>query len=168
MFRGVFGKDGLFRRSGTTTILATHSSKYAAYLHAPSKPLLTNVVKRLPQADWILAIDEAGQIAEQGTFPDLNVPGNYVYGLKIKLNEQSQETNQGESVHEFVERAEGKQTSTRVSDGSRQTGDWATYKYYSRTLGLMSIMLFLSAIAVNETASGMQCMFPSIATMRNR
>ncbi|KAI1248908.1 hypothetical protein MGN70_010111 [Eutypa lata] len=114
------------------------------------------MVKRLPQADWILAIDEAGQIAEQGTFPDLNVPGNYVYGLKIKLNEQSQETNQGESVHEFVERAEGKQTSTRVSDGSRQTGDWATYKYYSRTLGLMSIMLFLSAIAVNETASGMQ------------
>lgn len=63
-------------------------------------------------------------------------------------------------MHEFIERAEGKQIAVHVSDGSRQTGDWTTYKYYTRTLGSMSLVLFLSAVAVNEVASGMQCMSP--------
>ncbi|KAI0906085.1 P-loop containing nucleoside triphosphate hydrolase protein [Ustulina deusta] len=139
VFRGVFGKNGLFKKIGTTVILATHS------------------IKRLPEADLILAMNESGKIIEQGKFSDLNVPGRYIYSLNVN-NPQSSTGADDESLP-----ANGDSTGDRDvavqeqdQDSSRQTGDWATYKYYSAALSRWKLLIFLAFVIVNEAANGIQ------------
>ncbi|KAJ8110042.1 hypothetical protein ONZ43_g5980 [Nemania bipapillata] len=139
VFRGVFGANGLFKKIGTTVILATHS------------------IKRLPEADLILAMDKSGKIVEQGKFSDLNVPGKYVYSLKIS-HSQSGNTGEDEFSQEIKDSKESKDApaDTRGQDSSRQTGDWATYKYYVSALGHSKLLLFVAFVVVNITAGGIQ------------
>ncbi|KAF5007801.1 hypothetical protein FDECE_5884 [Fusarium decemcellulare] len=65
VFSRVFGRDGLLRRNGTTIILATHA------------------VHRLPESDFVIALDKGGRLIEQGTFSDLRSGGGYVESLDI-------------------------------------------------------------------------------------
>lgn len=44
---------------------------------------------------------------------------------------------------------------TVVNDMSRKTGDWATYKYYTRALGRWPLAIFVSLIATNQIFTGM-------------
>ncbi|KAI0407428.1 P-loop containing nucleoside triphosphate hydrolase protein [Xylaria palmicola] len=139
VFRGVFGPNGLFKKISATVILATHS------------------VKRLPEADMILAMDGSGKIVEQGRFSDLNVPGSYVHSLNISMPQSATETDddylpgreKGTGSHEAP-------TETRDQDLSRQTGDWATYKYYAAALGRSKLLVFVAFVVLNEAANGIQ------------
>ncbi|RSM15280.1 hypothetical protein CEP52_000842 [Fusarium oligoseptatum] len=65
VFSRVFGRDGLLRKNGTTIILATHA------------------VHRLPESDFVIALDKGGRLIEQGTFSDLRSGGGYVESLDI-------------------------------------------------------------------------------------
>ncbi|KAF4981000.1 hypothetical protein FZEAL_3115 [Fusarium zealandicum] len=65
VFGRVFGKGGLLRKNGTTSILATHA------------------VHRLPESDYVVALDKEGKLIEQGTFSDLRSGGSYVESLDI-------------------------------------------------------------------------------------
>ncbi|KAI0124180.1 P-loop containing nucleoside triphosphate hydrolase protein [Xylariales sp. AK1849] len=132
VFSRVLGPDGLFQNSNTHVILATHS------------------VKHLPQAHLILALDQTGRIIEQGTFDELKVAGNYIESLQVKLGVQSRTEPDSESQT-------GQQCTTKpvdpdatVSDQARKTGDWATYKYYGRSLGLWALAIFVSSVAFSE------------------
>lgn len=139
VFRGVFGTNGLFKKIGATVILATHS------------------VKRLPEADMILAMDERGKIVEQGNFSDLNVPGRYVYSLKINhLQSQTEEDDEILPGMEDGMQAKDAPIETQEQDSSRQTGDWATYKYYVSALGRSKLLLFVVFVVINESANGIQ------------
>ncbi|KAI1115542.1 P-loop containing nucleoside triphosphate hydrolase protein [Nemania sp. NC0429] len=139
VFRGVFGANGLFKRNGVLVILATHS------------------IKRLPEADMIIAMDGSGKIVEQGKFSDLNVPGRYVHSLKINRPRSTDDV-----VSEVVARQEhGLQTkdapaATVNQDSNRQTGDWATYKYYTTVLGRWKLLAFVAFVALNEASNGIQ------------
>ncbi|KAI1176082.1 P-loop containing nucleoside triphosphate hydrolase protein [Nemania sp. FL0916] len=139
VFRGVFGMNGLFKKTSTTVILATHS------------------VKRLPEADLIIAMDERGKIVEQGKFSDLNVPGRYVHSLKINLLQSTTDTSD-ESVPKLDngKPAQDVPTETQVQDLSRQTGDWETYKYYATALGRFKLLIFVAFVTINGGASGIQ------------
>ncbi|KAI0115560.1 P-loop containing nucleoside triphosphate hydrolase protein [Nemania sp. FL0031] len=139
VFKGVFGKNGLFKKIGTTVILATHS------------------IKRLPEADMILAMDEGGKIVEQGKFSELNVPGRYVYSLKI-ITARSTDKGDEESQSEMRNSTETKDApiEAKEEDANRQTGDWATYKYYTSALGRSKLLLFVAFVVVNQTAGGIQ------------
>ncbi|KAI0531750.1 P-loop containing nucleoside triphosphate hydrolase protein [Xylaria digitata] len=139
VFRGVFGINGLFKKIGTTVILATHS------------------VKRLPEADLILAMDENGKIIEQGKFSELNVPGRYIYSLKIS-NLQSSTAVDDESLPESEGSIEPEDVNTKAQDedSSRRTGDWATYKYYAAALGRSKLLVFVALVTLNEAAGGIQ------------
>ncbi|KAK5633576.1 hypothetical protein RRF57_009290 [Xylaria bambusicola] len=139
VFRGVFGKNGLFRNIDTTVILATHS------------------VKLLPEADLILAMNESGKIVEQGSFSELNVPGCYVHSLRIN-NPQSLAGVDGEPspANQYTTAYQNAPVETQDQDASRRTGDWATYKYYIAALGRWKLLLFLAFVTVNETANGVQ------------
>ncbi|KAI1272257.1 P-loop containing nucleoside triphosphate hydrolase protein [Xylaria sp. FL0933] len=139
VFRGVFGKHGMFKKIGTTVILATHS------------------IKRLPEADLILAMNESGKIVEQGKFTELNVPGRYVHSLKIS-NHQSSAGADEEPLSAGEQSADAKDVpiEAQAQDSSRRTGDWATYKYYTAALGRWKLLVFLVFVTVNETANGIQ------------
>ncbi|KAI8944427.1 P-loop containing nucleoside triphosphate hydrolase protein [Xylaria longipes] len=137
VFRGVFGSNGLFKKIGTTVILATHS------------------VKRLPEADLILAMNGSGKIVEQGKFADLNVPGRYVHSLKIDI-QSATEVDDIQAIKEDSTESKDIPTETQGKDSSRQTGDWATYKYYATVLGRSKLLVFVAFVTLNEAANGLQ------------
>ncbi|GAW18308.1 hypothetical protein ANO14919_077830 [Xylariales sp. No.14919] len=140
VFRGVFGANGLFKKIGTTVVLATHS------------------IKRLPEADLILAMDESGKIIEQGKFSDLNVPGRYIHSLKVNHLPSSTVVDQESPLgHEDGSTGpEDATTETQDQDSSRRTGDWATYKYYAAALGRSKLLVFVALVTLNEAAGGIQ------------
>ncbi|KAI0543772.1 P-loop containing nucleoside triphosphate hydrolase protein [Xylaria curta] len=138
VFRGVFGSKGLFKKTGTAVILATHS------------------VKRLVEADLILAMNESGKIVEQGKFTDLNVPGRYVHSLKINVQSATGVNDVIQSEKESITEAKDIPTEAQGQDPSRQTGDWATYKYYAAALGRSKLLVFVAFVTVNEAANGVQ------------
>ncbi|TRX89453.1 hypothetical protein FHL15_009622 [Xylaria flabelliformis] len=155
VFRGVFGSNGLFKKTGTAVILATHSGKGCA---APfsSVPAHDSLVKRLAEADLILAMNESGKIVEQGKFSDLNVPGRYVHSLKINVQSVTGVDDAIQSEKESITKAEDISTEIQGQDSSRQTGDWATYKYYAAALSRSKLLVFIAFVTLNEAANGVQ------------
>ncbi|KUI69238.1 Multidrug resistance-associated protein 1 [Cytospora mali] len=138
VFTRVFGRSGLLRKIGATVILATHS------------------VKRLPQADLILVLNEDGRIVEQGSFAELNVAGNYIYTLKVKLQEEEASHENKYEIDESDDNQQALLPSTgAVVDSSRKTGDWATYKYYARALGPWGIIMFVGLVTGNKIFEAM-------------
>ncbi|KAI0465937.1 P-loop containing nucleoside triphosphate hydrolase protein [Xylaria cf. heliscus] len=141
VFRGVFGSNGLFKKIGTTVILATHS------------------VKRLPEADLILAMNERGNIVEQGKFSDLNVPGRYIHSLKINIQLATEADDQIRPGIEDSTETKDIPTEAIRQDSNRQTGDWATYKYYAAALGRSKLLVFVAFVILNEAANGVQSLW---------
>ncbi|ROW15668.1 hypothetical protein VPNG_02110 [Cytospora leucostoma] len=140
VFRRVFGPNGLFRKIGTTVILATHS------------------VKRLPQADLILVLNEHGKVVEQGSFAELNVVGNYIHNLQVKL-EEAEASNDDDNIEDAKNSTNSPKAiippTEAVADKSRRTGDWAIYRYYARALGPWGLLMFAALVAGNQTFIGM-------------
>lgn len=106
----------------------------------------------------ILAMDGTGKIVEQGKFSALNVPGRYVHSLKINHLQSTDEVDD-ESLPEQEESTQTKDApaATQDQDSSRQTGDWATYKYYAAALGRSKLLAFVALVTLNEASSGIQC-----------
>ncbi|KAH8664569.1 ABC transporter [Xylariales sp. PMI_506] len=137
VFKRVFGRAGLFRKTGTMAILATHS------------------VKHLPQADKILAFNQSGELVEQGKFADINIPGSYIYSLRVKLEKEAHEDEINEDGIESDIRPQTKPTSQAELDESRKTGDWTVYKYYGRVLGPLRLLIFAMFVASHEVFTGL-------------
>lgn len=106
----------------------------------------------------ILAMDGTGKIVEQGKFSALNIPGRYVHSLKINHLQSANDVHD-ESLPEQEESTQTTDapTAMQTQDSSRQTGDWATYKYYAAALGHSKLLAFVALVALNEASSGIQC-----------
>lgn len=131
VFDRVFSRQGLFRRLGTTVILATHA------------------VHRLSYADRIVALDSAGRVAEQGSIADLSLSDGYVGKLAAKSKREGTPTASVDS--EDIEPAskpnrpvELPNPKTEVNDLSRPVGELSTYKYYFASIGWSRCFLSLS------------------------
>ncbi len=115
-------------------------------------------------------MNESGKIIEQGKFSDLNVPGRYIYSLNVN-NPQSSTGVDDESLPANEDSTGDRDVAIQEQnqDSSRQTGDWATYKYYSAALGRWKLLIFLAFVIVNEAANGIQSMssFSSLIPNRN-
>ena len=140
VFRRVFGQDGLLRKTGTNVILATHS------------------VKRLPQADLVIALDSTGHVVEKGTFQELNTEGTYVHSLKVQQNratDESEDTEADPPTKETTGVAVKVAPMAAATNEKRQKGDWSVYQYYGRSLGYLNFAIFLFFFAVMDTAMGL-------------
>ncbi|KAK7953218.1 multidrug resistance-associated [Apiospora saccharicola] len=143
VFRRVFGRDGLFRKSGTTVVLATHS------------------VKRLPEANLILALKENGEIVEQGSFSELNIPGSYIHTLEVKLQKKEQEledapVDEADSIDEKTKEVMEVEEKTETEiDETRQLGNWSIYRYYGHALGPMALATWILFLAGGQTFVGL-------------
>ncbi|KAK8046051.1 P-loop containing nucleoside triphosphate hydrolase protein [Apiospora saccharicola] len=143
VFRRVFGRDGLFRKSGTTVVLATHS------------------VKRLPEANLILALKENGEIVEQGSFSELNIPGSYIHTLEVKLQKKEQEledapVDEADSIDEKTKEVMEVEEKTETEiDETRQLGNWSIYRYYGHALGPMALATWIFFLAGGQTFVGL-------------
>ncbi|KAL1961481.1 hypothetical protein VTN77DRAFT_1838 [Rasamsonia byssochlamydoides] len=106
----LLGKDGLFQKSGSTVILATHT------------------VRHLSLADHIVVLGPDGRVVEQGSFESLKSKDAFIKEMLDKLTTDSadiEDSNQSKV-------SPGKKmiktpTDDDVADVSRRTGDIAVY-----------------------------------------
>jgi ATP-binding cassette, subfamily C (CFTR/MRP), member 1 len=146
VFVEFFGQQGLLRRLGITAILVTHR------------------VSRLSYADYVIALAASGQIAEQGTFQQLQNSGGYVEGLATTYryeadtmaNEDS-EKSQTISADQPTLSAEAIKAKIEVeaeeADLRRPIGELSTYKYYFSSIGWKTCVISLFYLVVSGVAT---------------
>lgn len=137
VFRRVFAPDGIIRRRNATAVLCTHS------------------VRHLPSADHIIALNQDGQIVEQGTFDDLDGLDGYVNSLKVQAINKSADSltlDSSNGVSEAEDNEDSTASKTRTpppamwsaaDERSRQTGDLSVYRHYAASMKLWTVISFL-------------------------
>ena len=136
IFHNLLGFDGLLRRQSTTIILA--SSSY----------------KRLPFADHIIILNDKGQVAEQGSFKDLNASGGFVSSLDLPpavWNIDPKETTLDRLVPGPVKAAVGTLSRNPTPqaeefEANKRTGDLSIYAYYAGSVGWVAVVVFVVSI----------------------
>ncbi|KAL6795285.1 P-loop containing nucleoside triphosphate hydrolase protein [Trichoderma sp. SZMC 28012] len=133
IFRNLFSSTGLFRRWGTTVVLATQTVEFLA------------------SADLIIALSREGKIIEQGSFSQLLASDGYVQSLAAKRAiASSPEVHQDEVISESraeatAPKVEYKAKQVEIKDDKRrQLGDSTVYKYYFGSIGPIFIITLLS------------------------
>jgi ATP-binding cassette subfamily C (CFTR/MRP) protein 1 len=116
VFKSLFSRTGLFRRMGTTVLLATHA------------------VHRLSYADHIVALKSDGSISEQGTLSELKTNGGYLALLKTQYKDHEKDlpNPQGQKSPKIVNNDPNQESHIGAMEGklSRQNGDVGLYLYY--------------------------------------
>ncbi|KAJ4864914.1 ABC transporter domain-containing protein [Trichoderma breve] len=133
IFRNLFSSTGLFRKWGTTVVLATQTVEFLA------------------SADLIIALSREGKIIEQGSFSQLLASDGYVQSLAAKRAiASSPEVHQDEVISESgaeatAPKVEYKAKQEEIKDDKRrQLGDSTVYKYYFGSIGPIFIITLLS------------------------
>ncbi|KAJ5107721.1 hypothetical protein N7456_004396 [Penicillium angulare] len=142
IFNKLFSKQGLFRKMGTTVLLATHA------------------VHRLTYADNVIAMDSHGKISEQGSLADLEKNGGYVALLKARYRADSSDDD--ESSHEPTPArlaTSGIEENTEIEvvaeELTRQNGDFALYSYYVRSVHWASTAFWMFCFIFSGVATKM-------------
>ena len=141
VFHGLFRQDGLLRRQGATSILASSSSK------------------RFPFADHIVVLDENGAIAEQGSFRELNAAGGYVSSFELQPAEWTIKSTEMTNLDQVLAMT----TATKIVyptlpptkesveaeefEANKRTGDLAIYAYYAKSVGWFAVVTFIVAMS---------------------
>lgn len=116
--------------------------------------LATHTVTHLHYADHIIVLDQDGAVAEEGSLALLNSYSNgYVRNLKLRDDDEKEEgkrpgheENVVNTTHQAVT-APDMDHETVQSDLTRQTGDFAVYKFYMASIGWrLSSMIILTAV----------------------
>ncbi|PNP52062.1 hypothetical protein THARTR1_07271 [Trichoderma harzianum] len=132
IFRNLFSSTGLFRRWGTTVVLATQTVEFLA------------------SADLIISLGREGNIVEQGTFSQLLASDGYVQNLTAKRAIAPNPEVQDEIISESKDEAttpkvEYKAKQVEIKDDKRrQLGDSTVYKYYFGSIGSIFIITLLA------------------------
>lgn len=141
VFHGLFRQDGLLRRQGATSILASSSSK------------------RLPFADHIVVLDENGAIAEQGSFRELNAAGGYVSSFELLPAEWAVKPTEMTNLDQVLAMTTASKVvyptlpPTKESieaeefEANKRTGDLAIYAYYAKSVGWFAVLTFIVAMS---------------------
>ncbi|OQD92614.1 hypothetical protein PENSOL_c039G09973 [Penicillium solitum] len=129
----LFGSDGIFRRTNTTVVLATHTRSL------------------LPYADEVILL-ENGRKVIQGTYQELidQLPEYTQSSLNDKDNAEVTEPNEITELnpllsHESTERTESQSTELK-KNMARRDGSWSIYSYYARKAGLLQVAFFVALL----------------------
>ncbi|KAF8857368.1 putative multidrug resistance protein [Acephala macrosclerotiorum] len=132
----LFGHRGLFRKQGTTVVLATHA------------------IRHLPLADTIVALGENGTVLEQGNFDQLRSQGGFVSNLIIRLGVLEKETSAAEQEEACGAKVTLVPQPPDASDLTRRIGDVAVYKYYFKSIGWKVVTANLVASSIYMLGRG--------------
>ncbi len=140
VFHSLLGQDGLLRRQGETSILATSSSK------------------RLPFADHIVVLSEKGIIAEQGSFKELNAAGGYVSSFELQPANWTLRSTEMTNLDQVLAMnttnkivyptlpPSKESTESKEFEANKRTGDLAIYAYYAKSVGWFAVVTFVVAM----------------------
>lgn len=154
--RRLVGNDGLFRKRGTTVVLATHSRRSSGILQSFA-PTLTTADTLMSFADTIVALED-GRIAEVGSPQALLAYEGYV--AKLGLNLRDEDPNREHAEDTEISRTESSVAGSFTSepraingtntalDARRKKGDWSIYSYYFSSSGYTIITVFLISMAI--------------------
>ncbi|KAJ5627981.1 ABC transporterintegral membrane type 1 [Penicillium lividum] len=140
----LFGRDGIFRRTGTTVVLATHTRSLLPY--ADEIVLLENGRKVL-QCAYHELVDQRPEYAQPKIDENHDEPKadpEEIIGTKPLSRQASIEGSESES--------------TVLNNLKRRNGSWSIYSYYARKAGLLQVGL----LAVFVLAYGFNTQFSSI------
>jgi ATP-binding cassette, subfamily C (CFTR/MRP), member 1 len=148
VFVNFFGREAFLRKSGTTAILVTNS------------------VTRLSYADYIISLDAHGQIAEQGTFKQLQHGGGYVQSLAANHRYENEDSSAPTANGDSSKKSDTPQPTlsadalksranikAQEDDLSRPVGELSTYKYYFSSIGWSSTLLWLFYTVLSGVAA---------------
>lgn len=139
VFRRVFGKNGLLRKSNSTVVLATHSAHWAS------------------EADQIVVLAD-GSVLECGPYDELKM-----------IQELGLQSNNGMSKEsEMIEKIAGQSPKVSESaralinphdEEERRSGDKRSFAYYMSSIGRLhvSIYMILLILAVSATTGQFKC-----------
>ncbi|KAM5348158.1 hypothetical protein ACJ41O_007982 [Fusarium nematophilum] len=131
-FENLFGRQGLFRRWGTTVVLATQSGNMSF----------------LASGDFILCLDKDGRVSEQGQFTSLKAAGGYVQHLLRSTGSPGCTTTDEhvEEGHVVTKLAVPKPEAApeQEQDTRRQLGDSTVYRYYFSSIGSVFVVTLLA------------------------
>lgn len=140
VFHSLLGQNGLLRSQGTTTILASSSSK------------------RLPFADHIVVLNEKGRVVEQGSFKDLNAAGGYVSSFELQPADWTVRSTEMTNLDQVLAMAttskivyptlppSKESTAMTEFEANKRTGDLAIYAYYAKSVGWFAVLTFILAM----------------------
>lgn len=139
VFSRLLSKQGLFNQMKTTVIIATHA------------------VSRLSYSNYIIALNSAGHVAEQGSFNELNTSGGYVQGLDTRLKNEDSSKLDGQEFEtpkntQIFSNAE-EDFDAQAEELNRQTGDFQVYKYYFASIGWLDSCIFICFCTIYGTSS---------------
>ncbi|TVY29246.1 ABC transporter [Lachnellula hyalina] len=124
----LLGNTGLFKKLGSTVVLATHA------------------VRHLPLSDQIIVLGADGNIAEQGTFKQLRSQDGFVNKIILSPELLQSKENQKISANPSSNQPSGAApkslrgpTASDTADLSRRIGDISVYKYYLHAIGWKNV-----------------------------
>ena len=143
----LLGASGLFRKLGTTVVLATHSSKLT-FLDFKIFEASSNVrkVKNFHLADQIAVLGDEGKIAQLGTYDMLRSQEGYI-GSLLETTQTSKDT-ENLVVKEPRKKLSKPTRDSKSLEKTGKTGDLNVYKYWFRSVSLPSVFSFIGSAAL--------------------
>ncbi|KUL81791.1 hypothetical protein ZTR_09349 [Talaromyces verruculosus] len=126
IFGGLFAADGLLRQLSTTVVLCG------------------NLTKRLSSADHIIALGLDGSITTQGTYDQVMLDPTEDISLTFRGMDSAVTRASSGTASEPTELPATLKTSDDGNKDGRQVGDLSAYKRYLSSVGLTSLLLFLT------------------------
>lgn len=139
VFKRLFGPEGLFRKMGTTVLLATHA------------------VHRLAFSNHIIALDPSGHVTEQGHFEQLKTSGGYVEDITTKLRSSddspAKQQQEASKLDISAFKAGAEQQLAQSVELNRQSGDFSVYKHYFASIGWSPTLIFFVFVVLSAVTS---------------
>ncbi|KXH60895.1 hypothetical protein CSAL01_06382 [Colletotrichum salicis] len=128
VFNNLFGVSGLLRQRNVTALFLTHA------------------VHILPQADYIITLDQTGTIASRGTFEELNKQPGYIskFSLVTKEDTVQRDAVKDDSNSAFKPEQREKTANSSIGEETQRMGDRSVYKYYFQATGHRSVLIFIT------------------------
>lgn len=117
---------------------------------------MINLVNRLVESDYIIALAKGGTILEQGTFYNLRSAGGYVQSLGIKdSDEHSDDDSSTESSYEEADRI---QPEVEKADAEAiPPGDRTIFKYYFAAVGFTNLAIITGYVMIEGFIVTFRC-----------
>ncbi|MCJ1308488.1 hypothetical protein MMC25_002141 [Agyrium rufum] len=131
VFERLLSADGIFRKYGTTVILATHAVHY------------------LKHADHVVALGKEGLILEQGTFKALSSAGGYIQGLLTQARSQRTKELDKPVAEEQRHKIAGITNPPNKPLDVQSYGDTSVYAFYFRSIGFGIVLPWLSFVIIS-------------------
>ncbi|KAH8883332.1 putative ATP-binding cassette transporter [Thozetella sp. PMI_491] len=130
VLESLFGTDGVFKKLGSTVVLATHAAECLVY------------------GDKIIVLSE-GRIEFDGTYNEAVITGEIDRTMSLLEKDAKQPDVSGPPKPNSQDQAKASQ----LDDLARRTGDFAVYKYYLKSVGWSRALVFIFFALVQSGVS---------------